>query len=102
MIKAIKKVELETKKSSKGTEYTVCNVTLANGAVHQADGFIAKETMDLINAIGKDKVKLDYVEEISKNGNKYNAIAVTIPDIDFKQVLFLKRPTIALINLLSK
>ena len=37
MIKGIKKVELETKKSSKGTEYTVCNVTLANGAVHKKE-----------------------------------------------------------------
>ena len=102
MIKAIKKIELETKKSSKGTEYTVCNVTLANGKVHQTEGFLEKETMDLINSVGVDKVKFDYVEEKSKNDKSYNAISVTIPELEFKQVLFLKRATVALINLLNK
>ena len=47
MNKGIKKIELETKKSSKGTEYTVCNVTLVNDKVHQAQGFIDKETSQI-------------------------------------------------------
>ena len=102
MVKGIKKVELETKKSAKGTEYTVCNITLSNGAVHQAEGFLQKETMDLINTIGKDKVKLEYVEQKSKNDNVYSGILVSIPEIECSQLLFLKRATVALIKLLSK
>lgn len=102
MKKAIKKIELETKKSGKGTEYVVCNITLSNDKVHQTDGFIEKETMDLINEIGVDKVKYEYVEEKSKNDKIYYGIAISIPEIEFRQVLFLKRATVALINLLSK
>ena len=102
MIKAIKKIEFETKTSSKGTKYTVCNVTLANGLVHQTEGVLGQETVDLINAYGIEKVKFDYVNEVSKNGYKYQDISMELSDIGFKQLLFLKRPTIALINLLNK
>lgn len=102
MNKGIKKIELETKKSSKGTEYTVCNVTLVNDKVHQAQGFIDKETMDLVNELGMNKVKFDFVERVGQNDKPYCGISVSIPEIEFEQILFLKRSTVALIKLLSK
>ncbi len=102
MVKAINKIELETKKSSKGTNYTVCNVILSNGITHQADGFISQETMDLINVYGVDKVKYDYVENISKDGKKYSSILIEIPELEFKEILFLKKSTVALIEYLGK
>lgn len=102
MTKAIKKIELLTKKSSKGTDYTVCNLTLSNGRIHQAKGFISQETMDLINEIGIDKVRYDFVERTSKDGKNYSVLSITIPEVDFEEVLFLNRSTVALIKLLEK
>lgn len=89
-MKAIEKMEVVTKRSSKGTDYSVIEVKLSNKK--QFSVFLDQPTKDLIECVGTENVVLNYVENVSKDDKKYNAIELKLLNDDsFKKLYFIDK-----------
>ncbi len=100
-MKGIKKIELVDKKSSKGKEYSVIEVTMSNDK--SFDLFLDSATKDLIDVVGKEDVNLNYVEKESKEGKKFNAIELKLnSDDNYTKLYFIDKAYELIIKKLSE
>ncbi len=95
--KAIKNIKVVERTSKKGTVYAVAEVELINGI--KKDIIISNDTLTLIDFYGRDKVKFNYVERLSKDNKTYQAIELSLPE--YSELLFLPRQITALINAIN-